>query len=912
MRTRLHVVSPKPRGSALDHRRTGGSTGRLITRAELLERLDRSRLARVSLLQGPAGYGKSTLLAQWSDRLAAQGIDAVVLPLDESLAAHDRFFAALRRAMATAAGTGKRPGRESSDRRRPPALESARELAASLRAHVEPLVIVLDDYQRVAGDELDAALGEFLRAIPATVHVVISSRPPVAIPLAHLQLEARVARLDVKDLRFSDAEIADLFDQSLMPEELAMLSVWTEGWPVAVQLARAYLEACPDRRAALGHLSAQTDQAVGGYLTEQILARLSAEDRDLLVRTSFLDSLDPDVVEAVTGTLEAWRPLERLANSCVLVRETDDCEGAATYRCHHLLREILYSELRKRGREEVSRVRARAAAWFRSRGRLDEALRQGRAAQDHELVASIVLEMGGILYGVIHGSHELRHLLSQIPPGVLTRYPRLLLAQAFDLIKEGRMDAAQDVIRGVRATLNGDLSVEPLLLRDLSLAEVAIACYSGTTTLEASHIALLQRAVRDAGPEDDLGRGLLNTLLAATYYQGSEFSSATAAGEAALYHFQQLSSPNGVAHCHVHLGLICLEQGRTEPAFAHWRQAKSHFDAGDITDQSGSALATVLMAEALYEMGDLAGARSICEAAVGTFENGEPFYPAYLSAYRTLSGIALLQDGLARSLAVLDAAARTAGRRRLAGEIERFIALRRVEVQLQAGAFSRLSEDTGGRLQAGWNGPAHDAPRAWYETDYQTLFAARLALQDGDFESAIAQLTELDQSCLAQGRVRTRISILIILAAAYHAARRREPAIAAMRQAIALSARGPSVRAFLEDSRLAMPLLIYLGASGAACGVGPAEMTLIERLLGMLQGRGVAGELLFSSRELEILQQLVLNNNNKLIARALGVTPDTVRFHLKKIYEKLGVSDRKVVRSLIVERGLLRSSPIPA
>lgn len=907
MPTRLQVVSPTLRDAQLDHFGTVRSAGRLITRAGLLERLDHARLARVSLIQAPAGYGKSTLLAQWCARLAEQQIPALVLSLDESLAAYERFFAALRRAIAGTAGAGKGLGREVSDRRRPPALECARELAGGLRTRIEPLVIALDDYQRVAGDELDAALGEFLRAIPATVHVAISSRPPVEIPLAVLSLEAHVARLEVKDLRFSDAEIGELFEQGLTTDELAMLSVWTEGWPVAVQLARAYVESCPDRKAALGHLSAQTDQAVGGYLTEQILARLAAEDRYLLVKTSFLDCLDADSVEAITGTVEAWRPLERLADACVLVRDTENGDGAS-YRCHHLLREVLYSELRKRGREEVLRVRARAAAWFRQRGRLEEALRQGRAAEDYELVASIVLEMGGILYGVTHGSHELRQLLSQIPPAVLTRYPRLLLAQAFDLVKEGRMDAAQDIIRGVRSGLKGDISGDPLLLRDLSLAEVAIACYSGTTTLEASHIALLERAIRDVGPEDDLGRGLLNTLLAATYYQGSEFSSASAAGEAALYHFQQLSSLNGVAHCHVHLGLICLEQGRTEPALAHWRQAKSRFDAGNITDQSGSALATVLMAEALYEMGDLAGARALCESAVATLENGEPFYPALLSAYRTLSGIGLLQEGLVRSLAVLDAAARTIGRRRLAGEIERFIGLRRIEVQLQAGAFSRLSEDTGGRLQAGWSAPVTGVPRAWYETDYQMLLGARLALQDGDCEGAIAQLSELDQSCLAQGRVRTRISILIVLAAAHHAARRRELAIAAMRQAVALSAKGPAVRAFLEDSRLAMPLLVYLSASGGSCGIEAAEMALIERLLSMLQGRGVAGEVLFSSRELEILQQLVLNNNNKLIARALGITPDTVRFHLKKIYEKLGVSDRKVVRSLIVERGLLNSS----
>ena len=120
-----------------------------------------------------------------------------------------------------------------------------------------------------------------------------------------------------------------------------------------------------------------------------------------------------------------------------------------------------------------------------------------------------------------------------------------------------------------------------------------------------------------------------------------------------------------------------------------------------------------------------------------------------------------------------------------------------------------------------------------------------------------------------------------------------------MRQAIAVSVRGPMMRAFFEDSRLAMPLLVHLRASQGSHALSEPEMGMMDEVLRLLEGRGSAGELLFTARELEILQQLMLHNNNKLIARALGVTPDTVRFHLKKIYEKLGVNDRKVVCSLI-------------
>jgi len=875
-------------------------SGRLIERKALLERLDLARIGRVSLVQAPAGYGKSTLLSAWHTCLTRQQIEVVSISLEEELATPQRFFSVLRRVVCESSSHASRPVREYSDRHR--AQHPERALAASLSSRTDPLVIILDDYHRVAGEELDLAFGEFLKNLPPTVHVAISSRPPVEIPLAIMSIASAVTMLELKDLRFTDAEINDLFSQELSAEELASISVWTEGWPIAVQLARTYLEDVADRKDVLARLSTEADQDVGGYLTEQVLRRLPAADRDFLVATSFLDRLDPDIVEAVTGTQHAWRVLQRLAAAYVLVAEPEGAENSASYRCHHLLREVLYSELHRRGRVEVLRLRARAARWLRQRGELEEALRHGRAAEDYELVSNVILEMGGILYGIRQGSPELRRLLEYVPHDVLSESPRLMLAQSFELAKEGRLDAARDVIRGVRARVPS--TVDTLLTRDLALAEISVAAYSGATALGSDQIAALERAIRDAHADDILGQAILNNLLAAIYYQSSDFPNAAAAGEAALYNYGRASAANGIAHTHLHLGLIHAEQGNIETALEHWRAAKAQFGSGECVDESGCALANALIAEALYEKGELREARALCQSALIDMEDGEHFYPAFVSACRTLSGITLLQDGLAASLRMLDGAIRLARRRRLF-EVERFLDLRRTEVQLQAGEFSRLHAESRGEVQVPWTGYKRDSRRTWYESDFQALLEARLTLQDGDAEAAISQLRELDSRCQQQGRARTRVSILILTAAAHQKARRRDAALAVMRQAIIWGAKCPTLRAFLEDGRLAVPLLVHLSASAKSKGLGESEVAFVSQVLRLLQSRGPAADMLFTARELEILQQLVLHNNNKLIARALGVTPDTVRFHLKKIYEKLGVNDRKVVCSLIRERGLL-------
>ena len=334
-----------------------------------------------------------------------------------------------------------------------------------------------------------------------------------------MSVAADVTRLELKDLRFTDAEINDFFAQQLSAEELASISVWTEGWPIAVALARTYLADLADRKNLLAQLPAEADDDVGGYLTEQVLRKMSAADRDILVMTSFLDRLDPDIIDAVTGTQQAWRALERLAAAHVLVPEQEERDGPACYRCHHLLREVLYSELRRRGRIEVLKVRSRAARWFRRRGQLEEALRHGRAAEDYELVSSVILEMGGILYGVRQVLRSCVDCLSTYLRKSLSQSPRLLLAQSFELAKEGRLDAARDVIRSVRSRVTVEAALDPLLVRDLALAEISVAAYSGATALSAGQIEILQRAIRDPPMQrTPSAQGILNNLLVAAIF----------------------------------------------------------------------------------------------------------------------------------------------------------------------------------------------------------------------------------------------------------------------------------------------------------------------------------------------------------------------------------------------------------
>jgi len=207
---------------------------------------------------------------------------------------------------------------------------------------------------------------------------------------------------------------------------------------------------------------------------------------------------------------------------------------------------------------------------------------------------------------------------------------------------------------------------------------------------------------------------------------------------------------------------------------------------------------------------------------------------------------------------------------------ERFLALRRAELQLQAGQFSQLSAESFGTISINWS-EQNDSVMSWREFDQRALLGARLHLDDGEPDASIQTLRELDQRCQAQGRTRTRISALLLLAAAFHHKGQREAALGHARKALSIAASGLVLRPFLEERRIALPLLVHLNGSNILRGAPECEVDLISRIIRSSHRSASLGPALFSTRETEILQQLILGHNNKLIARAIGITPDTVR-----------------------------------
>ena len=875
-----------------------------LERSALLAGLDRARGGRVTVLQAPAGYGKSQLLMSWSRRLRRQGVAVAWPDLDEELADPARFLAALILAVAEATSADP-PIAAAALPITAPRL-AAKRLGALLQACPTPLVIIIDDYDCTSGDELDAIVVTLIGNLPSQVHCVLVSRQKVRIPFGALWCESNVALFGQRELRLSDSEIAEMFDHRLSAEDLARISVWTEGWPVAVQLVRHTLFGRADADRGLDTLLSRVDGDISRYLMEQVLQSLPERDREMLVRSSFLSELRADLVEAVTGIAPAWQILQTLQNSNVLIAPVDDAEG--WFRCHHLLRDVLFGQLRQRGTAELARLQATAARWFCANGQLRESLRHAKAAGDFDFAAQLIQDAGGIFYGIRYGAPALRLLMDHLPPEIISEYPRLSLAHMLILAKEGRFDIGADIVRIVKLRYKELLSrnrqtVDPLLVQDIAMAELVLTMYVGLQ-LTSSAAAVIESVARKASAEAFWLRGVHYNLLCMNKHRASDFPAALAAADSALYYYTEGRSSNGIGHMHLHIGRARLEQGDPVTAQAHCNAGRTTFENGLCGDDSGCAMADVLAAEALYEQGLVDDARALCAPALELGEAGESDYEMLVSGYRTQTALVAAEQGPQAAMRLLARGLARARQRRFV-EVERYLTLLRQERQLEVGEYSDLAAGVDalpGGMQRGRRGRSVSC---WREQDLRELLSARLALQRGERRQAIDAL-ERHQAQLADcGRVRNQVRALVHLCLAYHADGARADALARLHSAIALSWSGGLIMPFVEQGRGIMPLMAQLVTTSGLRSADPSQWGFINRVLQIGSQLGAAAISVFSQREQEIVQLLVQGTNNKLIARSLGVSPETVRFHLKNIYEKFGVSDRRVVAALAGELGLL-------
>ena len=364
----------------------------LVARPRLSERLNRGAESKLTLVSAPAGFGKTTLLAEWLAAAPADGRSAAWLSLDQRDNDPALFWTYLIAALQTAA-----PGVGAGALVAPAVAPAARSKRSSPRCSTtsapspNDVVLVLDDYHVIDAREVQDGMAFLLEHLPPQLHLVIASRADPALPLARLRARGELVEIRAADLRFTPDEAAAYLNEvmglALTAQDVAALEGRTEGWIAALQLAALSMQGRDDVAGFIAGFAGD-DRYIVDYLVEEVLQRQPEQVRSFLLQTSILDRLSGPLCDAVTGQDGGKAMLEALDRGNLFLVPLDD--RRQWYRYHHLFADVLRARLLDEQPDRVPELHRRASDWYEQNGERSEAIRHALAGEDFERAADLV------------------------------------------------------------------------------------------------------------------------------------------------------------------------------------------------------------------------------------------------------------------------------------------------------------------------------------------------------------------------------------------------------------------------------------------------------------------------------------------------------------------------------------------
>jgi LuxR family maltose regulon positive regulatory protein len=871
--TKFHI--PSPRRS-------------VVARPRLQTRLERAVDARLILVSAPAGFGKTTLIAEWIDTATERGAAVAWLSLDERDDDPARFWSYVLASLHTAVpglGAGALALLDSANAPDEAVLAT---LVNELHATPGDLVLVLDDFHVIGHHDIHDALTYVLDHQPERTHLVIASRADPPLPLARLRARGELLELRAGDLRFTAAEAADYLNGAmgldLTPADVATLDARTEGWIAALQLAALSMQGRDDNAHFIAGFAGD-DRFIVDYLAGEVLHRQPESVRRFLLQTSVLDRLQGSLCDAVTGVNGGKAALESLERQNLFVVPLDD--RREWYRYHHLFADVLRTRLLDDDPDAPVELHRRASAWYGERGEVPDAISHAAAAGDLDRAAELA-ELALPEMRRRRQDETIRAWVQLVPEDVVRMRPVLAVGFAGVLMASNELDRVHRHLRDAEQWLALDAAardaagvvvIDDAQLRALpgaiEMYRAALALMRGDITGTVDHA---HRVLALAPADDEMGRASAHALLGLAAWSEGDLDRAFAAYTDAIAGMRRAGHIADILGCSIAMADIRVAQGRLEDARRLYEQGLQLVADHGAVPLRGTADMHVGLAEILRERDDRNGAAEHLRRARELELFGTPQY-----AYRSRAvqaGLRLSEGDAAGCLALLEEAERVYDTD--FSPAVRPIGARRARTHILQGDLNAARAWVRER-----NLSIDDEPA--YVTEFEHITLAIILINDSprerDLQQVSAMLERLLVAAEAGGRGSSVIEILAVQALTFDARGDTASALAALRRAVELAEPEGYVRVFAYLG----PRLSALRETLVTGSARPPQPGLVDPL---------------SDRELDVLRLLRSDLSGPDIARELVVSLNTVRTHTKNIYAKLGVNNRREAVRRAGELGL--------
>ena len=858
---------------------------------------------RLVVLQAPAGFGKTNLLAECCRGLVEDSVPTAWISLDErdDCAILDSYIAY----SCLAAGLGAEDGADETGD--VPWSGTAKALHAIVTLN-GPFVLALDDVDRLTSPDSITLLEFLLKFGPPNLHLAMTCRKlPAGLNIGGRVLDGHALVAGPEELRFSKPEIEEIIGPGLTQQELNGILVDTAGWPIAVRvLQKRMLDAASGNGGA-------PDNTVANWIDSRLFDRLEPEDREFLLDVGLIESMNAALLDQVLQSTDSMRRLETMPELNGLVQlihgasafsanpDSGTIQGARNRRrLHPLIQEHC---VRRRFREDPERFRAiklRASKAYMELGETIPALRCAVEAGDTNLACDFLEAAGGVRMRVSDGINKFIAVDELLRLEMVSGRPRLGLFRCLAQVLRGNLIQARDAYAAVAEASRNRIGFESECDFALTLEDHVVRGdieLFGGESIGSDWVRNHHAGLSRLGRLDTLTHGYLQFQLSAGYQVSAQFDAARTS--AALARKNLVDDDHSNILVDLEIGQVAMAQGSLGEAEEHYISARNAARKLREFETLPSATAKILMQELALERNRLAPSPQLLQMPrVAMFATNS------FSASAAGSAIAIdlhfRHEGIAAALTAAEA---------------QLLAFRGVELPALARYVAALkmslrsTAEPAGDVEREWR--SHDLPedsrdcldlagQSWREMEALSSARLRLLTVSGRFDEGRKFARDMRTVAAERGLRRTSMRALALSIALEARAGSNAAAVELLREFLRLFDETPYAWSMVRDHEILRPVV---SAYHEAVSESP-ERESVRFLLEQMRAPDKSEYPVLSRREIQILN-FIGDKQDKQIAQALGLSQFGVRYHIRSIFAKLEVNNRKKAVQRARELGLL-------
>ena len=892
--TKIYIPQPRPN---------------LIPRPRLVERINAGLGGNLTLISAPAGFGKTSLLIEWSHQ---SDLPVTWLSLDENdndLGSFFKYVIAALRQIDESLGVEVLAALNTSQSLQTEILLT---MLVNDIVNVEShFALVLDDCHFITNQSIFDALEFIVNHLPQQMKLVIISRIDPPIPFSRLRAGGQLTEIRSHDLRFTEIEAAtflnDVMSLNLSAEDIRALEKRTEGWIVGLQLAALSLQGRSNKHEFVSEFSGSHHYIID-YLMEEVLLRQSKELQSFLCRTAILERFNSALCNAILEVDNSRQILQVLEETNLFLTPLDSQRN--WYRYHHLFSDFLRQCLKEEDPELISGLHFRASEWYEQIGLIPEAVRHSLAAEEYDNAARLVEQSAAQMLELSELSAVLK-LVDMLPEVEIIARPRLciyhswalrLSGRPYDVVEARLRDAERALTRSTKqlSARGSDEEAGQFLSDDVSKLQchiTALNAYQALFREDVSQVLELAQQVQACCPEERfLCSSIYNAQGWAERFSGDiksaikSFSTSTTSAIKTGNIYFAVASQSRAAYALVLAGK--LGQG-LESLQEAVRMA---------TEKDGRVLpvagyAYVYMGGIFFERNDLASAEHYLGEGIKLCERVGYFMDQAVGCVN-LVRLKMAQKEWRGAISAVQMAKKLSQKMKGYLYVQRWVEdgqLRLWLAQNNLKAIESWTQESG----LGIHDPFD------FRRDLEHVILARALVALGRFtpespyvEDALTLLERLLETADGAGWMGKAVDILILLSLARQIKGEIEEALKSLEKALKLAEPEGYVRSFVDEG---LPLAQLL-QQAIKKGISPQYAgKLLAAIETEVQDNKDTADMIplpatvepITRREQDVLRLLATDLSGPEIARELMIALTTLRFHSRNIYSKLNVNNRR-------------------